>query len=110
MSEFVNEHDRGMPRQGCIQIELHTDNSSVTESQGGQTLKPFQETLRLRPAVRLDIADNHVDTRFYVPRSLQHGVGFTHSGGSAEENAQPPSSRTRLLLLDFREQSVGIGP
>ena len=60
----------------------------------------------LRPAVRLDEADHHVDA--LPPQAvafLEHVVGLAHAGGEAEVDLQPAA----LLAADEVEEQLGLG-
>ena len=57
------------------------------------------------PAVRLDVADHHVDALLAQAISfLQHLVGLAHAGGKAEVDLQLAA----LLLADQVEETLGV--
>jgi len=83
----------------------------VVDGARGEDLEPLEERLGLRAAVRLDVADDHVDAvRALLARRLEHGVGLAHARRGAEEHLELAALLTRLLLLDPGEQGVGVGP
>ena len=60
----------------------------------------------LRPAVRFDEADHHVDALPPQPVALlEHVVGLAHPGGEAEVDLQPAA----LLAADEVEEKLGLG-
>ena len=59
----------------------------------------------LRPAVRLDEADHHVDALPLQPVALlEHVVGLADPGGEAEIDLQPAA----LLLADQRQKVLRV--
>src|SRR4029077_14870222 len=76
-----------------------------------QDLEPLQQRLRLGAAVQLDVGHDDVNAvGVLLARGLQHRVGLAHAGGGAEEHLELAAARPRFLLLDARQQHLGIGP
>ena len=60
--------------------------------------------------MQLDVADDDVDAVGALAlRGFEHRVALADAGGRAEEDAQAPAARARLVVLHAREQGVGIG-
>ena len=104
VGQLVDEDERGAAREGGVEIELAEHRAAVLDRARRQPLEPGQERLRLGPAVGLDPADHHVDTRRVLgSRGLEHRISLPDAGGGAEEHLELSARLTRLFLSDVRQ-------
>ena len=109
MGQLVDEDERRAAREGGVEIELAEHRAAVLDRARRQPLEPREERLRLGPAVGLDPADHHVDTRRVLgSRGLEHRISLPDAGGGAEEHLELSARLTRLFLSDVRQQGVGV--
>ena len=109
--ELVDEQDAGSAFECRVEIELLPHHAAIRDRQRRQRFEAFCQPFGIGSAVRLDIAADDLEAReLRRLRRAQHRERLADPGRSAEEDAQPAAPRTRLLVLDLREQLVGIGP
>jgi hypothetical protein len=59
--------------------------------------------------MRLDIGYHQVYAfRLALVGRFEHGIGFAHARGIAQENLEPAASTLLLFSLDAREQFVWV--
>ncbi len=109
VGELVDEDHRGPARERRVEIEFPQRRSAVGDPPLGEDLEALEERFGLGSPVCLDVADDDVHP-FGIegPGGLEHGVGLAHSGGGAEEEHEMPAPLPRFLLLDTREQGLGV--
>ena len=70
-------------------------------------LEAFGERRRLRPVVRLEVADDDVAAfRLRLPALLEHPVGLADAGRHPEEDPVPASHGRRLCPEDVVDEQV----
>ncbi len=75
----------------------------------GDDFEAGKQRVGLGPAVRLDVADDHIHA--FGPalmRGLEHGVGLADAGRVAQKNLQRAARLARLLRLDLRQEFIRV--
>ena len=107
--ELVDEDHRGPARERGVEVEFPQCRSAVGDHPSRQDVESVEQRFRLGPPVCLDVADDDVHpVRLEGAGGLEHGVGLADAGGGAEEEHEVPAPLPSFLLLDAREQGLGI--
>src|SRR5581483_11993730 len=108
--ELVHEQHLRLPRERRIEVEVAQRAVAVLHLEVRQALEALEQRLGFLPAVRLDIADDHVHALALAHAGvLEHRVGLADAGGRAEENGQLAALLFRLLALHARKKRVRVG-
>ncbi len=98
-----------MAGQKGIHIHLWQRRAAVGDLQPRDDLKIRHQGLSLGPAMRFDIADDHIHAfSAALMRSFEHGVSLADTGRVPQENLQPAARLLRLLRLNARQEFIGI--
>jgi hypothetical protein len=107
--ELIDQDDRGGARERRVEIELAAYDAAIAHRQEGQLREAFEQSFRLGPPMRLDVAHDDIGAAGQRrARSLEHGIGLADARRGAEENAQPPAPRPGLLSLHVRQQLIRV--
>ena len=80
----------GMPGQDRVGVHLLDDDAAILDPPARDDLEPVEQLLGLRPAVRLDEADDEVRAaRGPAMALLEHPVGLADAGRHPEVDPQP---------------------
>ena len=89
VGQLIDEEQLGCRARAASRSNSRSLTPRYSTSSGGQHLQPLEQRLGLRPAVRLDVADDHVHAgRRLLLGGLEHGVGLAHAGHVAEEDLE----------------------
>ena len=114
------EGDRGMPGDHGVGVHLLDDHAPVLDPAARHDLEAVEQLRCVRPAMRLDEADDEVGATTHAPVALlEHPVGLADAGGHAEVDAEPPAlarglgpnARQHLVCrgADIECVALGIG-
>src|SRR5450756_2287035 len=109
MSELINQDQCRVALERTVEVELAYLRGAILDDPRWQNFEAFQQRDRFCAAVSFRQADHHIaalDALF--ARFREHGVGFAHASGSAEEDFEPPAAALRLFPLDFGKKRVRI--
>ena len=110
MRELVDEQDGGPARERRVDVELGDACVRDDRLAPGKLRQALEQARGFRAAVRLDEADDDVDALLaQAARGREHRIGLADARRGAEEHLQPTAPAAGFLLLDAREQRVGIG-
>jgi hypothetical protein len=111
MRQLVHEEQAGPAGQRGIQVEFEQGGGLVGDRAAGYLLKALEQPGRFGPAVRFDEADDHGEPLGLLqPGGLEHGKRLAHAGRRAEEYLEMSAPCARFLVIDLRQERVGIGP
>ncbi len=89
MGELVDDGDRGPAGEHRADVHLGEHRAPIGDLLSRDDLQAFQQRGRLRPAVGLHEADDHVGAPVVTPVGLvQSGVGLAHARCRAEVDTQ----------------------
>ena len=95
--------------EGGLEVELVDDDTAMLDPTPRQHAEAFDERLSLGAAVRLDAADDDVDTVLSQPaRGLEHRVGLPDAGREPEEDLELRAAAPRFRLVHALQEGVGI--
>ena len=108
--QFVDQDERRVQHQRVVQVEFRQGPATAGDLGG----RHHRQALRLRggfhPTVRLDHAGEHIDAgRTQRPTRAQHRIGLADASRRTEIDAQAPSPRQLLRVLEPDQQRIGIG-
>ena len=111
MGQLIHENEPRLPRQRGVEVELLQYAALVVDCTTRKDGEALGQARGLAPAMGLDHADHDVHPLGLTrARGLEHGVGFSHARGRAKEQFQPAALLPRLLVAEFGEESIRIGP
>ena len=111
VGQLVDQNQGRATGEGGVEIELAQAGAAVLDGPRRQSFEAREECLRLRPAVRLDPTNHHVDAgRGAGVGGFQHGVRLSDAGGGAKENLQLAARLALLVGPDALQQLIGIRP
>jgi hypothetical protein len=90
--QLIHDDQRRMSRQRGVEIELVQLDRAILDDPVGEDVQTEQQRLRLRPAVRLDVSDQHVDALDGQRLGGFEHHSLAHAGGIAEEDRQPSAT------------------
>jgi hypothetical protein len=109
--QLIHQQQSRPTRQGCVEIEFAARAVTDSDAQRGQLFQSGQKIFGVAASMQLDVADDHVDPlRAAALGSLEHRVGFAHTGIGAKENGQAAAMSARLGFTHARKQQVRIRP
>jgi hypothetical protein len=92
VGELVDQHDVGASLEDRLDVHLLLDGAAVGDLLARHDLEALELALGLRPAVRLDVADDQVGAPLDAAVALvEHGVGLADARRCAEVDTQPPA-------------------
>ena len=105
VGEFVDDDELGLASQRRVEIEFLDRAAVVLDLAPRKDFEPINERACLGPAMGFDEAHDDIDALvLQAPRVLQHRIGLTDAGRSAEEHLQP----TRGLPAERGQKRVRI--
>ncbi len=108
--QLVDEQQRRFPRERGVEIELLERRSAVVDRASRQHVEAGEQSGSVLTAVRFDDADHDVAALLALPPCVgEHGVRLADAGRCPEEDLERAPLRARVLVLDPRQQRVGVG-
>ncbi len=96
MGEFVNEGDARVAGDHGPHVHLGKLHPTVLDLRTGHNLESLEQSRSGRAAVGLHHRDHYVFAVGAEPGALfEHGVGFAHARGGAEQHSEPPAFHGR---------------
>ena len=81
MGQFIHQDQRRLAGQSAVQIELLEYPVAIGNIPQRQIFQAIGHDFRFHPAMRLDNADDDIDTgQKLLPRRPEHGVGLADTG------------------------------
>ena len=85
--QLVDQGELRRASHDLVDVHLLERHAAVLDAAARHRLEPLGERRRLRPIVRLEVADHDVDALgLRLPALEQHAVGLADAGGRAEED------------------------
>ncbi len=110
VGQFIDQRQAWTARQDSVHIHFGQFDAVIFEAFARNRFQPDNEGLRFDALVRFDVADDHLQPfGGALVGGFEHGVGFPHPGGIAQENLQLPALAGAFIRLDVGEELVGIG-
>src|SRR5262249_13576528 len=89
VGELVDQHDVGAAGEDRVGVHLGERRPPVGDRLPGHDLQSVHQRFGERPAVRLDVADDHVGAPLPAPVTFfEHRVGLADAGRGAEIHAE----------------------
>ncbi len=103
--ELVDERDLRLAGEDGIDVHFLELDTAILDDAQRHGLEVADQRLGVRPAVRLDEADDDIEAlSLEEVRILQHLIGLANARRGADVHAQPRP----LVFFELREQGRGI--
>ena len=111
VGELVHQRELRTAGQHRVQVHLRERDAAILAGEARDDRQALGQRVGFLAPVGFDVTDDDVASGGqFAAGGFEHGVGLADARGHAEEDLQLAALLAGLLLLDGRQQRVGVGP